>query len=148
MIQRHQPIVIPVMQYLQLDENGELPGLEEQAPFKAVIAQEEPLSAARQQQVARWLVEQGGLCVMVCGADSEGWKDDIRAANLEQVSIEDMQPEQFVMVTLHPNERLRSVFWHAKKVARHTHVKIKNVVVLHVGRENRSVEYQAMFSKA
>ena len=56
-------------------------------------------------------------------------------------------PEQFVMITTHPHERLRGVFRQARKYARHTHVEIENILTIHVARRNREVEYHNLFNK-
>jgi len=136
------------MQYFRLTEQGELPGVGHFAPFKVVLAIEDDVSRARQLEIATWLVEKGGRYVMICGENCEEWQQAIRQANLEQFSIEDIKPEEFVMITTHTNERLRNVFWHASKHARHTHVKFDQAITIHLGKQNRSVEYLAMFEKA
>jgi hypothetical protein len=135
------------MEYIQLGEQGDLPGISAYAPFKAVLAIEDGVSRERQQQIARWLVEMGVAYAIICGSDCESWQDSIRQANLEQVPLENMQPEQFVMITAHPHERLRSVFHQARKFARHTHVEIENILTIHVARRNREVEYHNLFNK-
>jgi hypothetical protein len=135
------------MQYFQLTEQGELPDIEHLAPFKAVLAIEDDVSEARQLELANWLIANGGRYVMICGENCEGWKQLIRQANLDLFAIEDMKPEEFVMITTHAHERLRNVFWHARKIAHHTHVQFSQVITIHLGSQNRSVEYLAMFEK-
>lgn len=136
------------MQYFQLGENGDLPAVAQFAPFKAVVAIEQSLGQGRREQISKWLVESGALYVMLSGVDCEAWRQSIRQANLEKVDLDEMQPEQFVMITMHGRERLRGVFWHAKKHARHSHVQIDNILVIHIGDTNRSLEYSALFGKA
>ena len=136
------------MQYFQLTEQGELPDIEHFAPFKVVLAIEDDVSQARQLELTNWLIEKGGRYVMLCGENSEGWQQVIRQANLDLFAIEDMKPEEFVMITTHSHERLRNVFWHARKVARHPDVKFAEVITIHLGSQNRSVEYLVMFDKA
>ena len=136
------------MEYFQLTEQSKLPDIGHFAPFKAVLAIEDTVGLSRQHEISSWLVEMGGKYVMICGTNSKGWEQSIRQANLDQVDIDNMRPQEFVMITTHAHERLRSVFWHAKKHARHTHVKLKNVLTIHIGSQNRSVEYLAMFEKA
>ena len=140
-------VVMKSMQYIQVTERSELPGIEHFAPFKTVLAVEDDVSPSRQLEVANWLVENGGRYVMICGDNCEDWKQVIRQANLNLFAIEDMKPEEFVMITTHAHERLRNVFWHARKHARHTHVKFAEVITIHLGNKNRSVEYLAMFDK-
>jgi hypothetical protein len=136
------------IEYIQLTEHSDLPGIGHFAPFKVVLAIEDTVSSDRQQEISRWLVEMGGKYVMVCGSGCASWEEIIRQANLEQVDIEHMKPEEFVMITTHQHERLRTVFWHAKKHAHHSHVKFNNTLAIHIGSQNRSVEYLAMFRKA
>jgi hypothetical protein len=140
-------VVMKPMQYFQLTEQGELPGIGHFAPFKVVLAVEDDVSRSRQLEVATWLVEKGGRYVMICGDNCEDWQQVIRQVNLQLFAIEDMKPEEFVMITTHAHERLRNVFWHARKHARHTHVKFAEVITIHLGKQNRSVEYLAMFDK-
>ena len=135
------------MEYFQLTENSDLPDIERFAPFKVVLAIENPTSRDRQLEISNWLVRTGGKYVMICGEDSESWEQTIRQSNLDQVDLDHMQPEEFVMITVHRHERLRNVFWHAKKHARHSHVKFDHILTIHIGNRNRSVEYQSMFGK-
>jgi len=136
------------MEYIQLTEQNDLPGIGHLAPFKVVLAIEDTVSDSRQSEISSWLVETGGKYVMICGKDCESWEQSIRQANLEQVDIDNMRPEEFVMITTHAHERLRNVLWHAKKHARHSHVKFNNTLTIHIGSQNRSVEYLSMFEKA
>jgi hypothetical protein len=136
------------IEYIQLTEHNDLPGIGQFAPFKVVLAIEDTVSSTRQHEVSNWLVEMGGKYVMICGSNCASWEEAIRQANLDQVDIEQMKPEEFVMITTHRHERLRNVFWHAKKHARHSHVKFNNILAIHIGSQNRSVEYLAMFNKA
>jgi len=135
------------MEYIQLREYGELPEIDNRAPFKAVLAVEDTVSDERRREIADWLVAMGGLYMMICGRDCAGWQDSIRRANLARVAIDDMQPQQFVMITMHVHEKLRAVFRYAKSHARHTHVKIDNLLTIHVANRNREVEYRNLFAK-
>ena len=135
------------MEYVQLNEEGVLPAIRNLGPFKVVLAVEDPVSPERQHQVSEWLVAMGGMYVMICGSDCESWQDSIRRANLERVPLERMQPEEFVMITTHPHERLRGIYKFASKHARHTHVSMDTVLTVHVARQNREVEYQNLFNK-
>jgi hypothetical protein len=136
------------MEYFQLTENNGLPGIGQFAPFRAVLANEDGVSLSRQLEISAWLVDSGCRYAMICGSECQSWEDSIRQANLGRVHLDEMRPEEFVMILQHQRERLRQVFWHAKKHARHTHVKIQNTLVIHVGGQNRSVEYHAMYDKA
>ena len=136
------------MEYILLNQIDELPVIRQFAPFKAVLAIEDSVEPSQQGEISSWLVSMGCLYVMICGSDAASWEASIRRANLQQVALEDMRPQDFVMITAHPHEKLRSVLWHAKKVARHTHARLEHTVAIHIGQQNRSVEYHAMFDKA
>ena len=136
------------MQYVQIDDKGTLPDVDDFAPFKAVLAVEDQVGNARRDAVSDWLVGNGARYVMVCGEDCQAWVDAVRAANLRQVDIDSMTAEQFVMITAHHGERLRNVFWHAKKHARHTHLDLQHCLVVHIGEQNRSIEYLSIYDKA
>ena len=135
------------MNYIQLTENNEIPDISGFSPFKALVVINSEVSKSRQRQISDWLVEMGGLCLIICGAHSESWVKSIRQSNLDQVDIHSMQAEQFVMITDLHNERLQSVFWHAKKYAKHTHVKLCETVVIHISYENRAIDYLSIFNK-
>ena len=136
------------MEYFQLTEQNALPDIGHFAPFKVVLAIEDTSDCSRQNEVSSWLVEMGGKCVMICGDHCGSWEQSIRQANLGQVDIENMGSQEFVMITTHEHDRLRNVFWHAKNIARHPDVRITNILTIHIGSQNRSVEYLAMFEKA
>lgn len=136
------------MEYIQINQIGELPDISGFSPFKAVVAVEDRLCDRRRDDISHWLTQMGGLYVMICGEDIALWSASIRKANLGQHELATMTPEKFVMITEHQNERLRSVFWHAKKYAKHTHVKLETLVVIHVSSENRAVDYLSIFNKS
>lgn len=136
------------MEYIQLNDDNPLPDLSRLAPFKAVIALENPVGTDRQHDICDWLVNAGCKYVMICGEHCDGWQQKLREINLKQIDLENLKPEEFVMITTHEGEGLRSVFWHAKKHAHHTHVKITNMVTVHIGNQNRSTNYLAIFQKA
>ncbi len=139
---------ITSMEYIQVSDSNALPDIRPLAPFKAVIAVEDAISSSRQQEICQWLVSGGCIYVMICGENSEIWQAMLREINLSQINLDDMKPEEFVMITTHEGERLRSVFWHAKKHAFHTHVKTDTIVTVHIGNQNRSTDYLAIFQKA
>ena len=136
------------MQYFQIGENDDLPDIGRFAPFKTVVAIEQGVSDGRRTDISKWLVDSGALYVMLSGADCEDWRQAVRQANLDRVDLDEMQPEQFVMITMHGREKLRGVFWHARKHARHTHVQLDNILIIHISETNRSMEYSAIFGKA
>ena len=135
------------MKYVWLNAGNELPELGQHAPFKVLLSVDMEVSHQRQQQISNWLVDMGALHFTIRGEGCLHWKDSVRQANLDKVNIEDMQPEQFVMITTHPYEGLRSVFKQLKKHARHTHVDLNFTVVIHLAETSSDVEYQSIFSR-
>ena len=53
-----------------------------------------------------------------------------------------------VMATEHPSESLKSVFWYAKKFARHPEVELRDCVLLQLGGGDRSSEYHSIYHRA
>jgi len=135
------------MKYICLAETTGLPEVSQFAPFKVLLSVDMAVSAERQQQISTWLVEMGAMHVTICGEDCDSWKESIRQANLDMVSLDDMQPEQFVMITTHPYEGLRAVFKQLKKHARHTHVDLSFTLVVHLANESGESEYVSIFSR-
>lgn len=135
------------MKYFWLNPLSELPDLGRYAPFKVLLSLDMALSPERQKQVSDWLVENGAMHVSVRGEDCLSWKESIRKANLDRVDIDDMKPEQFVMITTHANEGLRSLFKHLKRFARHTHVDLNFTLIVHLAEENAEMKYLSIFSR-
>ncbi len=135
------------MKYICLGNTGELPDLSQYSPFKVLLSVDQPVSAIRQQEISDWLVAMGAMHVTVRGENCTEWKDAIRQANLDSVSLDDMQPEQFVMITIHPYENLRSIFKQISKHARHTHVELNFTVIVHLSSHSSETEYQSIFSR-
>lgn len=136
------------MRYIQLEPDAQLPDLSDTGPFKIVIAVEDAVSQVRQNEICAWAVEMGCRYVMVCGKGCESWCDAVRAANLAAFEASDLKPEDFVMATSHANESLKSVFWFAKKAANHPEVMFKELVVLHLGERDRSLQYKHIYQRA
>ena len=136
------------MRYIQVNRLTELPDISAYAPFKVVLAVEEPVSAERQKEISTWLVEMGCRYVMSCGEQCDSWSTSVRAANLAMFDLETMSAKNFVMTTSHSREPLRSVFWYAKNSARHPELTFDDCVVLHLAGRDRSVEYKGIYEKS
>ncbi len=135
------------MKYIWLADANDLPDINQYAPFKALLSVDEAVSTERQQQISIWLVIMGAMHVTIRGEDCLSWKESIRQANLDMVSLDEMQPEQFVMITIHPSEGLRSVFRQIKKHARHTHVDLDFTIIVHLAKQSGDIEYHSIFSR-
>lgn len=137
-----------MMRYIKINRLTELPDISRFAPFKAVIAVEDPVSKQRQAKISAWIVAMGCRYVMSCGESCDCWCDSVRVANLKTFDVGSLSPEDFVMTTSHSNESLRSVFWYAKNFAKHPEVVFKDTVVLHLANRDRSVEYERIYQRA
>ncbi len=135
------------MKYIWLGEADNLPDIGEFSPFKTLLSIDETASTARQHEISTWLVRMGARHVTIRGEDCLSWKESIRHANLEMVSLDDMQPEQFVMITTHPHEGLRSVFRQVSKHASHTHVDLNITIIIHLSEQSSENEYRSIFSR-
>lgn len=136
------------MKYINIHRLTELPDLSGLAPFKAVLSIEEPVAEERQWEISTWLVEMGCRYVISRGEGCESWTASVRRANLEAFDIGGMNPSDFVMATDHRHESLKSVFWYAKKIAKHPEVDLGECVLLHLGGGDRSSEYQSIYHRA
>jgi len=135
------------MKYIRLTEANDLPDIEQFAPFKVLLSVDDPVSTERQKDISNWLVKMGALHVTVRGENCQAWKESIRQANVNLANLDDMLPEQFVMITTHQFEGLRSVFRQIKKYARHTHVDLKFTVIIHLSQIDGETEYLSIFSR-
>jgi hypothetical protein len=135
------------MKYIWLTQAQDLPDISQHAPFKVLLSLDEAVSPERQLQISNWLVDMGAMHVTIRGEGSQNWKDSIRQTNLEKVGLDEMQPEQFVMITTHPGENLRSIFDQLKKHARHTHVDLEFTVIVHLAEQSAQTQYVSIFSR-
>ena len=133
------------MKYLRIHRLTELPDLSGLAPFKAVLSIEEPVSNERQQEICAWLVGMGCRYVMVHGQMCRSWCDAVRRANLTAFDIHGMTAGDFVMVVDHQSESLKAVFWYARKFATHPEYNLKECVIVHIGADDRSSEYESLY---
>ncbi|MCP4186820.1 MAG: hypothetical protein GY763_04360 [Gammaproteobacteria bacterium] len=135
------------MKYIWLTDATDLPDINHYAPFRVLLSVDEAVSTERQQQISTWLVDMGALHVTIRSEDCLSWKESIRQANLDRVKLDEMQPEQFVMIITHPFEGLRSVFRQLKKHARHTHLELDFTIIVHLASQSSDVEYHSIFSR-
>lgn len=136
------------MRYINITRSADLPDISSFAPFKAILAVEDPVDRERQIEISNWLVAMGCRYVMPCGKGSESWCETVRDANTKAFDPETLEARDFVMTTSHTGESLKSVFWFSKNAANHPEVVFTGTVVIHLAETDRSVEYQAAYQKA
>ena len=109
---------------------------------------EQPVSAQRQFEISRWLVDMGCCYLISCGEGCESWCDSVREENLKNLDVDNIHARDIVMTTSHFREPLRSVFWYAKNVASHPEFEQEDLLVIHLAERDRSTEYQAIYHKS
>lgn len=85
--------------------------------------------------------------MMAWGKDCGSWDDSVDWANLETFDFRDIPDNEFVMTTWHENESLQEVFRFAKEMAHHPAVKLDNVLILHVGAEEKRAKFETLFNR-
>ena len=86
--------------------------------------------------------------MMAWGDECESWDDSVDMANLETFDFGDVPDEEEVMTTWHESEPLEDVFRFAKASAHHPTVKLNNVLILHVGADDKHVRFDAILQRA
>jgi hypothetical protein len=137
-----------MLNYVQVQNESNLPEIGFLNPFKAIIIIEEKVSIAWQARTSRWLVDSGCLYMMAWGQNCSSWDDSVDVASIEKWDFGDIPDEKFVMTTWHEAEPLSEVFYFAKHLANHQIVKIENLLILHIGQIDKKAELTIMFQKA
>ena len=136
-----------MFRYVQLQDGKPLPDIGDLKPFKAIVVIEDHPSLEWQHRTSEWLVDSGCLYMMAWGDDCGSWDESVDWANLEIFDFGDIPDEEFVMTTWHENEPLQEVFWYAKEVAHHPTVKLDNILILHIGADDKHTKFEKLFYK-
>ena len=136
-----------MFRYVQVQDGEPLPDVGDLKPFKAIVVIEDRPSPEWQTQASRWLVESGCLYMMAWGEDCSSWDDSVDWANLETFDFRDIPDDEFVMTTWHENEPLEEVFRFAKEMAHHSTVKLDNILILHIGADDKHAKFEKLFNK-
>lgn len=118
--------------YLHLVPGSDLPTIQIDSPFRAVLISEFDTVPAWQAQVSNWLVTSGCLYLMAHGTACSTWDDSVDAANLAKFHYGDIPDDQFVMTTWHEDESLEEVFWYSKNCAIHPNADMNATLLLHI----------------
>ena len=137
-----------MFRYVRVQDGDPLPDVVDLKPFKAIVVIENRPSLEWQHRASEWLVGSGCLYMMAWGEDCTSWDDSVDWANLETFDFGDIPEEESVMTTWHDSESLEEVFLFAKELALHSTVKLSNVLILHIGAENKREKLEAMFRNA
>ena len=67
---------------------------------------------------------------------------------MEMFDYGDIPEDQFVMTTWHEDETLSEVFDFSKRHACHSTVELNNVLIVHIGTDDKHTEFKELFDKA
>ena len=133
-----------MVEYLRLTEEGLLPALNVQAPYKCVVIIESAVSSQRQMEISRWLIRTGCMYMMAWGVGCSSWDDSVDLANLEPFDFNDIPDESFVMTTWHESDTLQEVFEFSR-----LHVtELPQTLVLQINGVDRATELTEMAKSA
>ena len=137
-----------MFRYVRIQDGSPLPDITDLEPFKAIVVIEDRVAGEWQKAVSTWLVRSGCLFMMAWGDDCSSWDDSVDYANLEEFDFGEIPEDQVVMTTWHDSQTLPEVFEFAKVHARHPLVTLSNVLVVHLGTEDRHAEFCAFLDPA
>lgn len=118
--------------YIQITSESSLPKISTYSPFKAVVIVEDQVTIERQNEMSKWLVDQGCFYMMAWGRDCSSWDDSVDFANLENFNFEEVPEDEFVMTTWHDDELMDEVFWFSKYCAYHSVIELQHTVIIHI----------------
>ena len=118
------------------------------APFRAVVIIEAAVRFDWRNLISAWLVESGCLYMMAWGPDCGLWDDSVDWANLAAFDYGDMPDDKFVMTTWHENVPLEDVFLFCACDARHPHVELGRIILVHISAVDRKNALLANFQRA
>jgi len=134
--------------YIRVPHGGELPAVEGQQPFQAVVIAETPCSPGWQALVSQWLVRSGCLYMMAWGPECSSWDDSVDVANLEEFGYGEIPDDRFVMTTWHESEPVQEVFWFSKHSAHHPAMPLRSTVLLHISEQDKEREFLSLYAEA
>ena len=85
--------------------------------------------------------------MMAWGKDCESWDDSVDWVNIEAFDFGEIPDNEFVMTSWHEDEPLEEVFQFAKEMAHHPTVKLDNIVILHIGADDKHAKFEKLFYK-
>ena len=136
------------IRYVHLQPEDDLPVLQMQCPFRAVLVLEESIGAFWQASVSQWLVESGCLYALAVGVGCSSWDDSIDIANLEKFDYGDIPEDQAVTTTWHEDETLPEVFSFSKHHALHPTQLLQSTVLVHIATAPREAKLLAAYADA
>jgi hypothetical protein len=138
----------PVIRYLHLTPDSDLPPLEGLSHFKAVLVAEADVAEMTMWETSRALVAAGCMYLLAWGHQCEAWREAVEDASLEASDYEDVPDEQLVVTTAHEDEELDEVFWFARHRAAHPAHELRQTLILHIAEAPRRDDLEAAFRDA
>ncbi|MDG1826265.1 MAG: hypothetical protein P8H62_08355 [Henriciella sp.] len=133
--------------YLQLPAGAQLPSLNFNGPFKAIICIEDDVTPDWRAKVSDWIVKAGCLYAMSWGRSCSAWDDSIDTANLEAFNWHKTPDHAHVVTTWHDDEPLSEVIWFSIHAARHATAEISKTLFLHIGQKTSKAEIDNMWNE-
>lgn len=103
------------VEYLHLNPLSSIVDFAPQKPFAAVVIISTTVTSEWREQISKWLVDEGCLCMMAWGDECSLWDDSVDIYNLEANGWNDIPDDKSVVTTWHENEPLSDVFWNASQ---------------------------------
>lgn len=137
-----------MLQYLSLQNNDDLPSIENLKPFKCVVLVSEDVSSEWQATVSKWLVDAGCLYMIAWGVDCSSWDDSVDWANIEAFGYKSIPDEVFVRTSWFESESLEEVLHFSKHAAIALTGRLENVLFLDIGNSGRRAFLRNIYDSA
>lgn len=137
-----------MFRYLRFQDGDSLPDIGYLRPFQAIVVIDLQSSSDWQYRVSKWLVESGCRFVLTWGKNCESWHDSVDWAHLKIIDFQVTDESEDVMTTWHDSEPLKEVFWFAKRHGHLPELELGNVLILHIGANDKRAEFEALYEKA
>ena len=131
--------------YLQLIADAPIPALPRLQAFSAVIISEAEVSAEWQNKVSAKLIAAGCRFMLAWGNQASSWSDAVDSALLAAHDFGKIAPHDRTYTTWHDNESLDEVFAFCKHSVEHPWGRIDEVLLLHIGAEDKSIEMMGRY---
>ncbi|MEO1115865.1 MAG: hypothetical protein AAFY05_26210 [Pseudomonadota bacterium] len=131
--------------YLRLKSGDPVPKDDFPQRHKTLLIIEDAADMDWRHALSSWIARSGCLYFMAWGEGCSSWDDSVDIANLEMYDFGDIPEENQIMTTWHDDEPLEEVFWFAKNCAEHSSGALEDILLLHVGAEDRKAEFVKLY---
>lgn len=134
--------------YLQLIADAPIPPLPRLQAFSAVIISEAEAPEEWQNKVSNNLIAAGSRFMMAWGKQASAWCDAVDSALQAAHDFGRIAPHDKTYSTWHDDESLEEVFAFCKHSTEHPWGRIDEVLLLHIGAEEKSSEMLGRYQMA